>query len=364
MREIASEQEHTFMKKQSMWIILGAVLLAEIIVYFVFVSPQGGEIEEKAGKLRLFVKKLNRYVKMGSKIPNMEAVRQHRENKKRLEDEHKKCIDFYKGQDGQLKRWFVEMDISDWKTQPTPAKFHSIYKDKLKGLRDRCKEKGIRITKKGDLDFTSDENAIASMYRRRAQAPVPSDTQPDEIMGGGFWETSQLNAQNLRTAQMQYWIQEAFVEALIYADGKRLVYVSFFKAAQPANLPKEPTIDEHFERIPVTVLVRIPYGSMGRMLQSLGTCGINMDLRSVTVTKLQLLTITTNPDPTIKDGMTYTQQQCNGVFPKVMDTLGGVNFGTQPIQRQNNLPDQDRLITEPAVLVEFSYSVMDMKPEK
>jgi len=352
------------MKKHSMWIILGAILLIEIIVYFVVVSPQGSVIDEKTEKLELTLKRLGKYVRMSNKIPHMDAVRQLKENRKTLADEHKKCLDFYNGLDKQfIKKWFPELGVTDWKMQPTPAQFQSLYRDKFRGLRERCKEKNILINQKDVLKLSSDENMIVTDYRRRAAPPQPADVQPEDLMGGGFWETNQLNAQNLRTAQMQYWIQEAFVDALIYAEGKQLVYVSFFKDANPPALP-EGAVTEYFDHIPVIVLARMPYGSIARMLQALANSRINMDFRGVKVIKPVLQKVATNPHADIKQGIEYAQQEINGVFPRVMDKNSGVDFGQQPNAKRNTLPGQDELISEPPVLVEFSYYVMSVKPEK
>jgi hypothetical protein len=100
------------------------------------------------------------------------------------------------------------------------------------------------------------------------------------------------------------------------------------------------------------------------MLQSLGNARINMDFRSLKVKKPLLMKIATNPHPSIKQGMEYTQQEINSVFPRVLEKGDGVDFGKQDDAKKNKLPGQDRLISEPPVLVEFSYYVMSMKEEK
>ena len=407
------------MKKNSMWVILGVILLVEVVLYFAIVSPQGGVIEEKTDKLEVILKSLKRYRKMGNKVPSQAAVRRHQENRQALQDEYDGCLDFLRQVVDLrgLKRWFPSLNV-DWKRQPAPAQFQSLYLDEFKALRERCRDKGISISGKEDkylfeletgekvegqllretddeatlmteggervlprrtiktrmkvtVKLTTEESQLVAEHQRLRAQPGPEDTVPDNATGG-FWEATQLNAQNLRTAQKQFWIQKAFVDALVAAGGKQIVYVSFHRepAARAARAPRgqqpspknENAVEKQFERIPVKVLVKMPYGSIAAVFRSLSASEINMELRGLKVTKPQLAEIATNPHPDTVRGLTYTQQDgVNGVMPKVMDKNDGVNFGKQPMGK--SLPGQDQLIDEPPVLIEFSYDVMDMKEQ-
>lgn len=412
------------MKKHSMWVVLAVILVVEAIVYFVAVSPQAGDIEQKTTELKRATGKrgLERYVDMGGKIPCGKRNSRKDENRQVLQDEYNACLGFYRNplDANGLKKWFPKLATA-WQSSPTPAQFQSVYKDEFKELGKLCRQNGIavsdrevvhvieletgekveglmvredtkeiavlvdgseRVLKKKLIKqimritdkYTAEEAALISGYQRFSQKPQPEteETIPDET-GGAFWETSKFNEKNLRIAQKQYWIQKRFVDALIEARGKQLVYVSFYKELAGARAPREEkpqtsknAIDEHFERVPVTVLVRMPYSSVATMLRSLNSSGvdiINMKLRSLKVMKPLLAEIRTNHFPIVESDIRLFQQLTNGVFPKILppDNSVGVNFGTQPIQTKRTLPDQDELLSEPPVLVEFSYDVMDMK---
>ncbi len=402
------------MKKHSMWIILGAILLVEIITYLAFVSPRGTVIADKVRKLKRTTKALRDYADMGGKIPTRQVNKLHKKNRRTLKDEHDSCVEFFKDEDRRFKQWFEELGIKDWERQPTPAQFQSRYRDQFNKLRKFCEDNGISVSdevatllvelKSGEklkgtllreddteiviqvagketilaqtevkrkvwvaLKLTSEEQATVQNYMRFAPPPqVDTDETVPDNAAGGFWETSKLNAKNLRTAQMQFWVQKAFVEALKEANGKQLVFASFYKERDVRRGRKEEerkpqtAIEAHFERMPVTMLVKMPYGSIATMLQYLNAkCPVNMEFKSLRVVKPLLSTISTSPHPLVKLGVTYTQQDAfNGVMPKVFSKHGGVYFGEVVRDQKRNLPDQDQLISEPPVLVEFSYYVM------
>jgi hypothetical protein len=361
------------MKKNTLWIVLGIILLVELIVYFVWVSPLNGEIEDATSKLDKELRGLKSLAREGRNILTKDVVEDYRENRKALQKQYDDALKFLRNNvDSQgLKKWFPELNLPNWETLPTPAQFQSVYRDKLRALAEKCSENGIVVTDKDTYKLSTEENALVSQYQRFAQRPTETDTERmDQV--SGFWEAKQLTPANLRTAQKQFWIQSAFVEALIAADGKQLVHVSFLREAQPAAPPKRGgeeeaianAIDTHFDRIPVTILVKAPYGAISRLLYSLNISNINMEFRGLRVMKPQLAQIKTNPLPDIVEGVEYLPQDTNFVFPKIMDKNGGVNFGEQPKVREGSLPDQNQLLSEPAVLVELSYYVLDMKPEK
>jgi hypothetical protein len=220
-----------------------------------------------------------------------------------------------------------------------------------------------RVTKK----LTTQEQQIVSAYSRFRGAVDEDQTEPDST-SGGFWQTNKLNAKNIRTAQMQYWIQRMFVDALVAADGKQVVFISFYRerAAAGGRRGKEeakPTnaIEEHFDRMPVTVLLKLPYGAISRLLSSINNAGINMEFKGMKVIKALLDEVRTEPHKDIKRGMMYPGQATNRVFPKVMDKWEGVDFGRVPDVKKRALPGQDELLKEPPVLVELAYDIMVMK---
>ncbi len=371
------------MKKHLMWVILGAIILVEIIIYFTYVSPQAGLIEEKTKALKkeLYGKRkkkkkakggLKHYVELGGDLPAMQAVNRQEENRNILEAEYNKCLAFYKLVDSQhLKKWFLELGLVSWNATPTLAQFQSQYKDQFARLAERCKKNNIEISNKSDetLKLTSEESKMVAEYRRLVKQLDPTETSPMD-RGGGFWETNQLTQQNVRTAQKQYWIQEEFVNALIAARGSRLVYVSFHREAQPARAAKKDdekapkdAIEQLMERIPVTVVARMHYGSISAMLNALTVSGINMEFKGLKVVKPPLAGVKTKHWDSVTSGVEYKRddEDFNGVFPKIMDKDGGVDFGEKLIDQKNRLPGQDKLLDEPPVLVEFSYDVLDVK---
>ena len=264
------------MKNYTMWLMLAAIVIFEIIVYFAAVAPQGAEIEKKTkalknalrGKGRKAKNSLSHYVKMGPNVPTIEAVNRHKENRKILENEFKGCKDFYELLDNQhLKRWFSELGFTDWSRLPPLPEFQTRYSDQFKRLTGICDKNGVKICQKDALAMSQEEQTLVQEIRRFAQQFTPQDTVPVE-RGGGFWETNQLTLDNMRTAQKQFWIQEQFVNALVEAGGTRLVYVSFHREAQPPAQPvqkEENIVDKLMDRIPVRVIVRLPYGSISRM---------------------------------------------------------------------------------------------------
>jgi len=395
------------MKKYTMWIILGAILLVEIIIYLVAVSPQGAVIEEKAQKLDRTLKKLNRFARMGTSIPTDKANEILSENRGKLQKEYEKIVAFYRDIDKKgLKKWYAALNLT-WDQEPTPAQFQSLYLDEFKKLEELCENNWITLGAKEDKNvielasgekltgiiireendsivlqdendenplpksnikrigkikskLNSEESALVAGYRRFAKQLGPNDTVPGQNENG-FWQTNELNTQNIRTAQMQFNIQKAIVNALIASGGNNLSFVSFFNT-NPANGNNSETINEHFDIIPVCFIVQVPYGSVSTMIEKLNNSDpyINMKFVSLKIIKPKLATISTNYLPLAR-GITYVGQNTNFVFPKVLDKNGGVNFGQQPINKMGNLPDQDHLISEPPVVVEFAYNVMSMK---
>jgi hypothetical protein len=403
------------MKKHSMWIILGAILVVELVVYLLVVSPVGARISTKAAQLEDDISSLTKLERKGRDIVTPSVIDRHAATTNELEKALGSTLSFYKLADENIKKWFVDLKMSDWERQPNPAQFQTYYNDKFDALRELCKSKGITVSGKDDVrlielttgekvegkfqsesdesvklmvegmirdvpkettrshivvtrKLTSQEQQTVALYSRLKGALAEDETEPDNVTGG-FWQTNKLSAKNLRTAQMQYWIQKIFVDALVAADGKQLVFFSFYRERQAAagsgKKEKEKkaanAIEEHFDRIPVTVLVKLPYGAVSRMLFSLNNATVNMEFKGLKVTKPLLDEIRTEPHKDVKRSMAYTGQMTNGVMPKVMDMLDGVDFGKVPDTKKRSLPDQDELIKEPPVLVEISYDIMVMK---
>jgi hypothetical protein len=401
-----------------MWLILGAILVAELVVYMMFVSPTKGEVAVKTVDLEDDISALKRLERKGRNVVTQAVIDLKKANTAEFETALKGVLDFYKLADEGIKKWFLDLKITDWERQPNPAQFQTFYNDKFDALRAQCKDKGITVSGTEDTHLlelttgdkvegkfivetdeavtlqadgtqrpvpkdmikrwfrvsrklTSQEAQIVSAYSRLKGALAEDETEPDSA-AGGFWQTNKLSAKNLRTAQIQYWIQKMFVDALVAADGRQLVFVSFYRQRQ-AGAPRggrrgkekqqqaKDAIEEHFDRMPVTILVRLPYGAVSRMLISLNNAGINMEFRNMKVIKPLLDEIRTEPHKDVKQGMMYPGQQTNRVFPKVMDRQAGVDFGKVPDLRRRTLPDQDELIREPPVLVEFTYDIMVMK---
>ncbi len=405
------------MKKYSMWLILGAILVVELVVYMMIVSPTKGEVASKTADLENDISDLQKLERKGRKVITKNVIDRHKANTAELEKALEDTLNFFKFADESIKKWFVDLKIADWERQPNPAQFQTFYNDKFDALRAQCKSKGITISGKDDIrlmelttgekiegkyvsevetafnleidgafraipkdtiknwwrvtkKLTSQEQMIVSAYSRLRGAVDEDETEPDSTVGG-FWQTNKLSAKNIRTAQMQYWIQRMFVDALAAADGRQLIFMSFYKertaAAGGSRKGKEKekkaenAIEEHFDRMPVTVLVKLPYGAISRLLSSLNNAGINMEFKSMKIAKPLLDEIRTELHKDIKRGMVYTGQMTNRVMPKVMDMLDGVDFGKVPDVKKRALPDQDVLIKEPPVLVELSYDIMVMK---
>lgn len=357
------------MKK--MWILLGVILLVELILYFLIVAPQAGVIEQKSTRLSGQQKRLRFYERKKADVPTMKRVDRLKENKEILEKEREACLAALEEIDRRgLKKWFPELGVGDWSGQPSAAAFQPVYKDQFNALRSKCGKKNIEITSatllpsKEELEIIRKYQRAAGRAGRKRQA---SETERADKTGG-FWETNNLNNENLRAAQKQYWIQEAFVEALTEAKATRLVYVSFHREGQRARGAGAPVqlqgvIVEHFERIPMKVLARMPYGEIATMMSSLNRSGINMEFKGLKVIKPLLTKIATKAHPSIVRPVVYEGAEISGVLPKVFDKNDGVDFGSVVHQMRDQLPDQDELFSEPPVLVEFSYDVLDMKAD-
>ena len=405
------------MKKHSMWIILGAILVIELIVYMMLVSPTSGEVASKTADLEDDISALKKIEGKGRSVVTQAVLDRHAENTREVEKALEDSLKFYKLADESIKKWFLDLKITDWERQPNPAQFQTFYNDKFDALRAICKEKGITISGKDDVylveltngekiegiyrlesdevlklevegairdiprdaiksrlqvtkKLTQQEQQIISAYGRLRGALDEDQTEPESTTGG-FWQTNKLNAKNIRTAQIQYWIQRMFVDSLMAADGRQVVFVSFYKEAKAKSgrskkgkeqeKPAENAIEEYFDRVPVTILVKLPYGAVSRLLNSLNNAGINMEFKSFRVMKPLLDQVRTALHKDVKRGIVYTGQMTNRVMPKVMDLLEGVDLGKVPNNRRQALPDQDELIKEPPVLVELAYDIMVMK---
>lgn len=349
-------------KKNPFWFLLSGIGVIQVILYFVFIWPQGSELLERVEELQKKTNRLDKDYLKPEKIPTTETIARHSEHKRILEEEYNKAIQFYRNKDDMsLEKWFVGSPGSP----PSLDWFKVKYADEFNVLRHKCEEAGIRIITAADA---GDEERKTVTEWPKLQAQETSETVP-KGGGFGFWEGEPITTMNQKTAQKQYWIQETIVEALRSAGAKALVAVSFAKSPKPkaAGKPKEEKAPQtEFERlfdvIEVRFLVQVDYKNIGGIMSAVNSSPINFLFRSAKVTKPVLKEIVIEKKPPVqKQYRLLSGKDFWGTFPKVLPVP--VDLGTCEAQKLNELPTQFDLLPEPPALVDFHYWVLDFKGE-
>jgi hypothetical protein len=349
-------------KKNLFWFLLGGIGIVQVILYFVFIAPQGSELETLVEELQKKTDKL-KHQYLEKEIPTAEVIAKHGEYKRLLEEEHKKVVQFYREKDDNLEKRFVGSPGSppplDW--------FKAKYTDEFNALRRKCEEAGVRII--APTDVSEEEKKIVTEWPK----PAASDASETLSKGGGFgfWEGEPITTMNQKAAQKQYWVQETIAEALQSAGVKALVAVSFAKSPKPAGgragKPKEEKepqteFERLFDVIEVRFLVQVDYKNVGRIMSAVNASPINFVFRSMRVIKPTLKEIVIEKKPPVqKQIRLITGKDFWGTFPRVFPSP--VDLGSCEAANLNKLPTQFDLLPEPPALVEFHYWALDLKGE-
>jgi len=353
-------------KKNLFWFLLGGIVIIQVILYFLFIAPQGSELETLTEELQNKTKGLEEYLPEENhppkkEIPTEKAIAGHGGYKRHLEEEHKKVVQFYREKDDNLEKWFVGSPG----TPPPLDWFKTKYADEFKVLERKCEEASIRII--APTDASEEEKKIVTEWPKVAA----SDASETLSKGGGFgfWEAEPITTMNQKTAQKQYWVQETIAEALRSASAKALVAVSFAKLSKPkaAGKPKEEKeprteFERLFEVIEVRFLVQVDYKNVGKIMSAVNASPINFLFRNMRVIKPTLKEIVIEKKPPVqKQIRLITGKDFWGTFPRVFPSP--VDLGSCEPQNLNKLPTQFDLLPEPPALVEFHYWVLDLKGE-
>lgn len=372
------------MKKNLFWLLLGGIVIIQVILYFLFIAPQGSELGILAEELQNKSRRLEDLAK--KEIPTADAIAKHSEHKRLLEEEYKKVVQFYRNKDDMsLEKWFVGSPGS-----PPPVDwFKAKYADEFNLLRRKCEEAGLRIVM-APADASDEERKIVAEWPK----PATSDASETLSKGGGFgfWEAQDITTMNQKTAQKQYWVQKTVAEAFLSAGTKALVGVSFAKLPKPkpagkVREEKEPQteFEKLFDVIEVKFLVQVDYKNIGKIMSAVNASDINFLFRSMRVVKPVLREIAIEKKPSVqklihqlgssfkareieiekepdrqKQKLILVENLC-GTFPKVFPWQ--VDLGSCDAQKLNGLPTQSDLLPEPPALVEFYYWVLDFKGE-
>jgi len=347
-------------KKNPFWFLLIGIGIFQVFLYFFFILPQGSQLQALSKKLQEKTNELNKY--LAKDIPTGNTIAEYKKHRGILEKEYKELVDFYRSKDSDdkgLEKWFVG---SPGPGLPPPLDlFKAKYADEFNALRRRCEESGIKIT--AALATASEEENKVITEWGTTQVPDPQETQPKGKCG--FWEAQDVTAANQKTAQKQFWIQEAIVQSLQSANAKGLVAASFVKKEKRAPKKESQTEFERlFEPIEVRFLVYVDYKDTGRIMSALNSSPINFLFRNMKVIKpaLREISIENVPGDEKQRWLSSLKKLLGGgTFPKFFPEP--IDLGTCPPEKLNKLPTQFEILPEPPVLVEFYYWVLDFKGE-
>jgi|GEM_PF-1910534 len=315
------------------------------------------------------------------KFPTEEAVKSHQDNAKALKEGYISCLKYFSECDENLERYFTGLGSA-----PALNAFVPKYIDEMNNLRRLCEEKGIVLATK-ETRLTEQMRRILSEEVERTRGMTVPDylTSPKEEYG--LWEAAQITPANMRTAQKEFWVQEAIVKALIEANATQLTLL-YFPYSQEKEKEKEKKKKTELERLfktsDVLVIAEMPYKRVTRFVNAVLDVNrhklifLLLKLR-VELKELQELTV---PDFLARKNMkpevaqllsdrkiVFDANDLKGVLPEVIlkqDTP--LDFGRvtlADVKQGNRLPiTQDDLMTEPPVIVVLRLRLYDFSPDE
>jgi len=384
------------MSKTLFYAIIGGVVAVEVLFFFFLVLPNMSAASGLVEEVETELKKLSRFAKMKPEaFPTKDAAERHKENAKAIKDGYIACLRYFEELDRQkLESYFVGLG-----KEPNPQDFAAKYKDSMDALKKRCESKGIEVAHR-DARLTEQQRRLLNEVERTREESSTIPIPRDEF---GFWNVENITAENMRAAQKQYWVQEAFVDALVEAKAKRLLVIAFkypekkkretSRRRRRGEVEKKTELERLFKTFDVTLVAELPYKNLNRFVNSIMDVArykLLFSLLNLRVVKKELESAVV-PDPSalweLKSAadagnaeaaeklsllkgksIELDREDLNGVFPIVIEKDGNaLSLGevTMDRLRDGRLPiTQDDLLSEPPVLVMLKLRLYDFSPDE